>query len=755
MVSQPGQSHNNHVELNEKRESKEHREHDHAHCCDSVKQLPQLDTHLMIPNTTLTRAVYRIRNMDCPTEEALIRKKLANFPEITQLDFDLIQRILTIHHQQASLSDVEAALVAIDMLPEAIIQTDDQNVKEFASDINWLRLGLAGTMALTAEVAHFANAPDWITLILALVAIIIGGFETYKKGWIALKNFNLNMNALMSFAVTGALLIGQWPEAAMVMVLFALAEAIEQKSMDRARNAIQQLLCITPEQATVLQADEQWLAVDIKSVPVGSIVRVKPGERIALDGVIVSGQSTINQAAITGESLPVEKAIGDQVYAGTMNESGSFEFKVTAIAAQSTIARIIKAVESAQGSKANTQRFVDIFARIYTPVVFVIALAIAIIPPLIMGALWFDWIYKALVLLVIACPCALVISTPVTIVSGLAAATRYGILIKGGIFLEQGRKISILAVDKTGTLTNGKPVQTDFVKIGTLTEQTCREIAASLANHSDHPVSKAITYAAEQDGIDLYNVTHFVAVLGQGIKGIIDDQQWYLGNHRMAIEHGLDQPELAQQIQYFEQQAKTVVLLMNDNTVQALFAVADTIKQSSSKAIKLIKQMGIKTLMLTGDNTLTANIIANEIGIDEVKSHLLPEDKLTIVNELLSMGVVGMVGDGINDAPALAKANIGFAMGSIGSDTAIETADVALMDDDLCKIPQFIQLSKATSRILIENIVFALVVKMLFFILTFMGLANMWMAVFADIGTSLLVVANGLRLLKKRFDLSN
>lgn len=755
MVSQPGQSHNNHVELNEKRERKEHREHDHAHCCDSMKQLPQLDTHLTIPNTTSTQVVYRIRNMDCPTEEALIRKKLANFPEITQLDFDLIQRILTVHHQQASLSDVEAALVAIDMLPEAIIQNDNQNINGFASDINWLRLGLAGGMALAAEVAHFANAPDWMTLILALVAIIIGGFETYKKGWIALKNFNLNMNALMSFAVTGALLIGQWPEAAMVMVLFALAEAIEQKSMDRASNAIQQLLNITPENATVLQADERWLAVDIKSVPVGSIVRVKPGERIALDGVIISGQSTINQAAITGESLPVDKAIGESVYAGTINESGSFEFKVTAIAAQSTIARIIKAVESAQRSKANTQRFVDIFARIYTPVVFVIALAIAIIPPLIMGALWFDWIYKALVLLVIACPCALVISTPVTIVSGLAAATRYGILIKGGMFLEQGRKISILAVDKTGTLTNGKPVQTDFVKIGTLTEQTCREIAASLANHSDHPVSKAITYAAEQDGIDLYNVTHFMAVLGQGIKAIIDDQQWYLGNHRMVIEHGLDKPELAQQIQYFEQQAKTVVLLMNDNTVQALFAVADTIKQSSSKAIKLIKQMGIKTLMLTGDNTLTANIIANEIGIDEVKSHLLPEDKLTIVNELLSMGVVGMVGDGINDAPALAKANIGFAMGSIGSDTAIETADVALMDDDLCKIPQFIQLSKATSRILIENIVFALVVKMLFFILTFMGLANMWMAVFADIGTSLLVVANGLRLLKKRFDLSN
>lgn len=734
---------------------KEHKcTHETTHCC-NAENLPQLENHLLTPKSSATQAVYRIRNMDCPTEEALIRKKLANISGINQLDFDLMQRILIIHHQHASLSDIEAALIAIDMSPEAIIQTENTELEEFESNINWLKLAIAGCLAFIAELAHWLSLPSWLILILAIMAILVGGFDTYKKGWIALKNFNLNMNALMSFAVTGAILIGQWPEAAMVMVLFTLAEAIEEKSISRARNAIKQLLSITPEQATVLQPDGQWSDMDTKLISINSIVRVKPGERIALDGIIISGQSTINQSSITGESLPIEKTVGDQVYAGTINESGSFEFKVTALASQSTISRIIKAVESAQASKANTQRFIDVFARIYTPVVFIIALMIGLIPPLIFGGIWLDWIYKALVLLVIGCPCALVISTPVTIVSGLAAATRYGILIKGGMYLEQGRKLSILALDKTGTLTHGKPVQTDFINLDLLTELQCQEYAASLASRSDHPVSKAVANAAKQKGIQLHQITDFSAILGQGITGNINHQQWYLGNYRLVQAHGLANPELQQKIELIEQQAKTVVLLMSDKAVAGLFVVADAIKQTSSIAIKQIKKMGIKTVMLTGDNMATANIIAREVGIDDVKSNLLPEDKLQIITELLPTGIVGMVGDGINDAPALAKANIGFAMAAVGTDTAIETADVALMDDDLRKIPQFIQLSKATLTILIENIVFALLVKVVFFILTFVGEANMWMAVFADIGTSLLVVANGLRLLKKRFKLAN
>lgn len=718
-----------------------HCNNDHSYCCTTMNQT--------IPLNSDTQAVYRIGNMDCPTEEALIRKKLANIAGITQLEFNLMQRILTIYHDHASLFEIETALVSIDMAPELITQVDNEKTADFTSEVKWQKLVIAGVIAFAAEIAHFIEAPDWLVLILAVIAIILGGLQTFKKGWIALKNLNLNMNALMSFAVTGALLIGQWPEAAMVMVLFSLAETIETKSMEHARHAIKNLLSLTPEQATVLTSDGQWLEMEIQSIPINSVISVKPGERIALDGKIISGFSTINQAAITGESLPIEKTIGDEVFAGTLNEAGSFEYKTTALATQSTIARIIKAVESAQGSKAQTQRFVDSFAKVYTPIVFVIALSIGIIPPLIQGGFWLEWIYKALVLLVIACPCALVISTPITIVSGLATATRYGILIKGGRFLEQGRKLSVLALDKTGTITYGKPKQTDFINLGSLPEQEIRQIAATLANHSDHPVSRAIANAAKADNVMLFDINNFAAVIGQGTKGNINQQQWYLGNHRMVESLGLCSQQLEQTIGSLEQQGKTVVMLINEHSVQALFAVADTIKQTSIDAIVQLKKMAIKTVILTGDNIHTAQVIGQQVGIDEVKGNLLPEDKLNIINELEKSNIVGMVGDGINDAPALAKADIGFAMGGIGTDTAIETADVTLMDDDLGKIPQFIRLSKRAFSILVQNITFALLVKVVFIILAFIGLANMWMAIFADIGASLLVIANGLRLLKK------
>ncbi|WP_392563587.1 heavy metal translocating P-type ATPase [Orbus wheelerorum] len=733
--------------------SNEHDDHHHQkeqqHCACSHDQPILSSNNAPIPVSNDTQAVYRIGNMDCPTEEALIRKKLANMAGIIKLEFNLMQRILTVHHNQASLKDIEAALTAIDMAPEPILNFDTEKTADFTPKIKWKQLAFAGVLALAAEITHFMAGPDYLVLILAIVAILLGGLGTYKKGWIALKNFNLNMNALMSFAVTGALLIGQWPEAAMVMVLFTLAEAIEAKSMDRARNAIKNLLSLTPEQATVLQSDGLWLEMEVKNVAIDSVVRVKPGERIALDGEIVSGQSTINQAPITGESLPIEKEIGDSVFAGTINESGSFEYKVTALATQSTLSRIIKAVESAQGTKAQAQRFVDRFAKVYTPLVFIIALCVGLIPPLFMHGIWFDWIYKALVLLVIACPCALVISTPVTIVSGLAVATRYGILIKGGMYLEQGRKLKTLALDKTGTITYGKPKQTDFIVFGTLDSQQIRQIAASIASRSDHPVSKAITLAANDDQITQFKVINFSAILGQGTRGEIEGELWFMGNHRMVKELGVCSNLLDQQIQALEQQGKTVVMLIGPQGVQALFAVADTIKETSIEAITELKKLGITTVMLTGDNRYTAEVIAKQVGISQAKGNLLPEDKLAVVSELAQSGIVGMVGDGINDAPALAKADIGFAMGAVGTDTAIETADVALMDDDLRKIPQFIRLSKSTFAILVQNITFALAVKIVFFALTFMGEANMWMAVFADIGTSLLVVANGLRLLRK------
>jgi Cd2+/Zn2+-exporting ATPase len=588
-----------------------------------------------------------------------------------------------------------------------------------------------------------------VVVILALAAILTGGLSTYKKGWIALKNRNLNMNALMSIAVTGAMVIGHWPEAAMVMVLFALAEVIEARSLDRARDAIRGLMDLAPETATVQRSDGSWSDVDAKTVAVGSRVRVKPGERIALDGTILQGRSSVNQAPITGESLPVEKAAGDSVFAGTINESGSFEYRVTAAASDSTLARIIHAVEAAQGSRAPTQRFVDQFARLYTPIVFAVALAVAIVPPLVFGATWLDWIYKALVLLVIACPCALVISTPVSIVSGLAAAAKRGILIKGGVYLEEGRKLKWLALDKTGTITHGKPAQTDVVAWNGADASAAQILAASLAARSDHPVSLAVARAAQDQGLALRDVTDFAALPGRGVRGHVNGALYHLGNHRLVEELGVCSPALEAQLAVLETQGKTVVMLIGQDGVRALFGVADTIKDSSRQAIKELHALGIKTLMLSGDNPHTAEAIAQQVGIDEARGNLLPEDKQREIERRSAQGTIGMVGDGINDAPALARADIGFAMGAAGTDTAIETADVALMDDDLRKLPAFVRLSRSTAGVLKQNIALALGIKVVFLALTFTGQATMWMAVFADMGASLLVVGNGLRLLRK------
>jgi len=535
----------------------------------------------------------------------------------------------------------------------------------------------------------------------------------------------------------------------MVMVLFTIAELIEVKSLDRARNAIKGLLQLAPEMATVQQADGDWREMEAKAVTVDSVVRVKPGERIGLDGEIVRGRSSVNQAPITGESLPVDKVEGDAVFAGTINESGSFDYRVTAAASNTTLARIIHAVEEAQGAKAPTQRFVDQFARVYTPIVFTIAVAVAIVPPLLMGGGWYDWIYKALVLLVIACPCALVISTPVTIVSGLAAAARHGILIKGGVYLEEGRKLAWLALDKTGTITHGKPAQTEFELRAEVDVGHCRRLAASLAGRSDHPVSQAVAKAADADGIARENVEAFEALPGRGVRGLIEGKTYSLGNHRLVHELDRCGPDLEARLEALERQGKTVVMLIDDRQVLALFAVADTVKDSSRVAIAELHQLGVKTVMLTGDNPHTAEAIAQQVGIDQALGNQLPEDKLKAIEDLGTKGVVGMVGDGINDAPALARADIGFAMGAMGTDTAIETADVALMDDDLRKIPAFVRLSQDTHSVLVQNIALALSIKAVFLVLTVMGLSTMWMAVFADMGASLLVVGNGLRLLRK------
>jgi Cd2+/Zn2+-exporting ATPase len=618
----------------------------------------------------------------------------------------------------------------------------------------WKRLALAGALALGAELVDFSFGPawpdSWPVLALALSAVLCGGLETYKEGWLALRNFDLNMNALMSFAVTGALIIGQWPEAAMVMVLFNVAEALEAKSLAKARQAIGGLMSLAPDKATVRQSDGTWASVAAADVPIGARVRVRPGERVALDGRIVSGSSALNQAPITGESLPVEKSAGDDVFAGAINESGSFEYEVTAAFSNSTLSRIIRIVEEAQSSRAPIQRVVDRFAKIYTPLVFSCALAVGLIPPLALGGSWLAWAYKGLVLLVIACPCALVISTPVTIVSGLAAATRRGLLVKGGAFLEEGRLLDWIALDKTGTLTTGHPAQTAARPWGQAPLAEARSLAASLAARSDHPVSRAIAQAAAQDGCPLAEVADFRAVPGQGTAGRIKGQDYALGNHQLLHASGHCSGELEAAIARLEEQGQSVVGLLGPSGVMALFAVADTIRASSREAVQELHRLGLKTIMLTGDNQPTAQAVAAEIGIDEVRGGLLPEGKLKEIARLSSLGLkVGMIGDGINDAPALARADIGLAMGAAGTDTAIETADVAIMDDDLNKLPAFIKLSRAAHTILWENISFTLIIKLAFIVLTCLGQTTMWMAVFADIGVSLLVVGNGLRMLRK------
>ncbi|MFZ6719720.1 heavy metal translocating P-type ATPase [Undibacterium sp. Ji49W] len=750
--------------------NKHNNKHDHQHahaCCDhgDVKMAENAEKAIATSDVAALPAgastvVYSIENMDCPTEEGLIRNKLSGMPGIVRLDFNLMQRKLTVSHTLESQKPIQAVLTSISM--QAVLISEDGRSNQDAAvaptanianaSRKWWLLGAGAVAAILAEVFTYIGSTEIASpvVLLSVFAILVSGTSTYKKGWIALKNFNLNINALMSIAVTGAIIIGQWPEAAMVMVLFSLSEAIEAMSLDRARNAIRGLMAMTPEKASVLQADGSWQELEAKSIAIGATVRVAPGERIPLDGELSKGQSSVNQAPITGESIPVAKIVGDKVFAGTINETGSFEYSVTAAQTDSTLARIIHAVEEAQGSRAPTQRFVDSFAKVYTPIVFVLALGVMLVPPLLLGLPWMVWVYKALVLLVIACPCALVVSTPVTVVSGLAAAAKAGILIKGGVYLEEGRKLKSLALDKTGTITQGKPVVTD-IKLLTGEQDTVLQLAASLAGRSDHPVSGAVTthWKTSGNGTAVFEVSDFEALTGRGVKGQIAGKWHYLGNHRLIEELQICSPTTEAVLYALEAAGKTAVIIADEQRPLAIIGVADTVRESSRQAIAELHALGIRTVMLTGDNELTAKAIAKDVGIDDARGNLLPEDKLAAINdELTNHGTVGMVGDGINDAPALAKSSIGFAMGAAGTDTALETADIALMDDDLRKIPQFIRLSRRTAAILKQNIALALGIKLVFLIMAVMGIATLWMAVFADMGASLLVIFNGLRLVK-------
>jgi Cd2+/Zn2+-exporting ATPase len=728
------------------------------------------------------RSSYQIEQMDCPTEEALLRKVLLPLPGVHGMEVDLLERRLHISHELTDTAPLIQAIRGTGMVP--VPYDESAPAAEAAPPATgfdaWLgghaRMAVAGVLAAGAEaLALYTGEDTSIPVVgLALAAIALGGRQTLYKGWIALRHLTLNIHLLMALAVIGAALIGRWPEAAMVIWLFGLAELIEARSLDRARDAIRALTALAPETAQVEQVNGEWVTLPAAQVQPGDRVRARAGERIALDGTVEQGTSAVDQSPITGESLPVEKAPGDTVFAGTVNTHGTLDYRVTAHAGDSTLARIARAVQQGQAQRAPTQRFVDVFSRYYTPAVIAAAVLFALAAPWVAGMAWREALYQALVLLVVACPCALVISTPVTVVSGLAAAARMGVLVKGGLYLEQGRRLRRLAFDKTGTLTHGRPALRSIVPLAGQSSATALHLAASLNALSTHPLAHAIVQAhidaqaragrpaSEPVDIDaaggasalalddignvapISPVDNFIAVAGQGVRGKIDGRDYALGNARL-IGALLDADTQAR-MDELERAGQTAIVLADSTRTLAIFAVADTLRPDAAGAIAALRAQGIEVSILSGDSPAVAKAVARELGIEDVRGGLLPQDKLDAIAEWAAQGRVGMVGDGVNDAPALARADIGFAMGAAGSAAALETADVALLGDDLDKLPRFIALSRRTSRILVQNITFALGMKVLVFGLALAGHGSLWLAVFADTGASLLVVLNGLRL---------
>ncbi len=578
-----------------------------------------------------------------------------------------------------------------------------------------------------------------------MITAAIAGFSIAKTGLHALiYQKQLNINLLVTIASVGSFLIGHGEEGAAVVFLFYVAEFLEDHSSDRARNSIAELLKLAPEIAVVkLNGEEKTLHVH--DVEVDNIFIIRPGERVPLDGVVVSGISTLNQAPITGESTPVSKGIGDEVYAGTINNEGYLEVVVTRLSSETVLSKIVKLVEESQKARSSTEKFIDKFAKYYTPLVLTLAVVVATVPTLIFGLSAEEWIYRALVLLVVSCPCAMVISTPVAMVSGITSGARNGVLIKGSTYVEEVSRVKVFAFDKTGTLTEGRLAVTDVVPFGDSLEDVLG-VAASLESMSEHPIAKAIVVMAQEEGIKLKQVENFSAVRGKGVVGTIDGKQFFVGNRTLSGNKSVSFPE--KQAQELENEGKTVILVGGEKGVMGLIALGDRVRSTSVSMISELRRRGIRTVMLTGDNQRTAHAIAQQTNIDEYRAELLPQDKVTMVQTLSnSYGSVAMVGDGVNDAPALAKANVGIAMGAIGSDVALETADIVLMHDDVSKIPYLINLSRKTMGIVKQNTIASIVLKLSLAILVFPGLITLWLAVaIGDMGLTLAVIANAMRI---------
>ncbi|MCA1059680.1 cadmium-translocating P-type ATPase [Rossellomorea aquimaris] len=589
------------------------------------------------------------------------------------------------------------------------------------------------------ENSHFLSTLSFAT------AIVTGGYRLFEAGFKNLLKLEFDMRTLMTIAIIGAAFIGEWGEGAIVVLLFAISEVLEAYSMDKARESIRSLMDIAPPQALIIRNGFEMI-VDAEDIEVGDIMLVKPGQKIAMDGDILEGSSFVNQAAITGESVPVEKVRGDAVFAGTLNEEGHLKVLVTKRIEDTTLAKIIHLVEEAQGEKAPSQAFVDVFAKYYTPVIMVIAFLVAIIPPLLFGAGWSDWVYQGLSVLVVGCPCALVISTPVAIVTAIGNAAKNGILIKGGVYLEELGRLKAVAFDKTGTLTKGVPEVTDMIRLGDVEEMDLWKMMAALEFHSQHPLAHAFMKKAEDMEMDYRSceVFEFQSHTGKGISGLIGDKRYYIGSQSLFAHTP------STEIENLQREGKTVMVFGTADTPLAIVAVADEVRDTSGEVINDLHQMGMEqTVMLTGDHEKTARSIGTRIGVREIKAGLLPEEKLGFVKDYMdTYGRVAMIGDGINDAPALAASTVGIAMGGAGTDTALETADIALMNDDLRKLPYIIRLSRSTLTIIKQNIAFAIGIKLLALLLVIPGMLTLWIAIFADMGATLLVTLNGLRLLR-------
>ncbi|MBP7589218.1 MAG: heavy metal translocating P-type ATPase [Thermoanaerobaculia bacterium] len=711
---------------------------------------------------------FKITGMDCAEEIALLQREVG--PVVgggDLLGFDLLRGRMTVAAEPSAVTDtaILAAVKRAGLGAEPWAESGGGEASErlrrrrfwstLVSGVGALggfalHAALAGGLAAAVGTEGLGDAheiPLAARLVYAL-GIVAGLFTVAPKAWLAVRRLRPDMNLLMTIAVAGAILIGEWFEAATVSFLFAFSLALESWSIGRARRAIAKLLDLVPPTARLVTEDGEK-EVDPALVPVGSRIAVRPGERLPLDGRVVAGRSTANQAPITGESRPIDKAPGDEVYAGSINGSGAIEIETTAAAEATMLAKILRLVEEAQARRSPSERWVDRFAAIYTPVVFGLAIAVGLLPPLVAGGNWSEWGYRALVLLVIGCPCALVVSTPVAIVAGLAAAARHGVLIKGGLFLEAPARIRAFAFDKTGTLTHGRPRVLEVTPLSGHDEREVLERLAALEARSEHPLAIAIREHAAERGIDVPPAEEFRALEGKGAAGLIGGREYWVGSHRYLEERGQETPEVHEKLEAIAASGCSVVVLGNDTHVCGLVAVADGVRAEARQALDDLRRLGIEaTVMLSGDNRGTAETIARQVGVTEVRAELLPDEKVGAIAELVDRyGQVAMVGDGINDAPALASASLGIAMGGAGSDATIETADIALLSDDLSRLPWLVRHSRKALAIIRQNIAFSLAVKALFVVLTFAGFASLWAAIAADMGATLIVIANALRLL--------